>query len=76
MGREALVVQLTGWFTLALSVFQVISRSPWLSSGGKPLDASDAAPYGILCGMGLAVAGKALARIEAALEKRDDQQPR
>ena len=71
MGREALVVQLTGWAVMALSLFDVISRSTWVSSDGMGLPRSEGAAYGILCGVGLAVAGRTLARIGAAMEKRD-----
>ena len=71
MKREALAVQISGWAVMALSLWDVIARSVWMSSDGRPLPSSDGAPYGILCGMGLAVAGRVLARIEAALEKRD-----
>jgi hypothetical protein len=69
--REALVVALAGWAVLAFSLWEVISRSVWMSSDGRPLPSSDGVPYGIICGMGLATAGRVLARIEAALEKRD-----
>lgn len=71
MKSEALLVQFTGWFLLALSLFQVISRSAWMSSDGMPLPSSDGVGYGIFGGMGLITAGRALARIEAALAKRE-----
>lgn len=71
MKREGLAVQIAGWSVMAFSVWEVISRSVWMSSDGRPLPSSDGVPYGILCGMGLTVAGRVLARIEAVLEKRD-----
>ena len=71
MKREALAVQIAGFSVLAFSLWDVISRSVWMSSDGRPLPSSDGVPYGILCGMGLTVAGRVLARIEAVLEKRD-----
>lgn len=76
MQREALVVQVAGFSVLAFSLWDVISRSVWMSSDGMPLPSSDGVPYGILCGMGLTVAGRVLARIEAALEKLDAPPPR
>ena len=72
MKSEALLVQLTGWFLLAFSLFQVISRSTWMSSDGMPLPDSDGVPYGILCGMGFIAAGRVLARIEATLAKQEE----
>ena len=71
MKREALAVQITGWSLVAISLFDVIARSTWVSSDGMGLPRSDGAGYGILCGMGLGLTGRVLARIEAALEKRD-----
>jgi hypothetical protein len=75
MKREALAVQITGWALIAISFFDVIARSTWVSSDGMGLQGSDGAGYGILCGMGLTVTGKALARIDVALEKRDAPPP-